>query len=112
MIHWTVREALIEIVTRAPSISREAIKTLSVPEERVPRRFSLVAEHALRDPEADWTQDERRAIIALIEDSGDEGRSERIYVRLTPREKADVEMHADSEGVSLSEFIRRRIVAG
>lgn len=112
MINWTIREAILEIATRAPSISREALKTLRVPEERVPRRFALVAEHALRDPEADWTQDERRAIIALIEDSGDEPRSERVYVRLTPYERATVEMHADGEGISLSEFIRRRIVAG
>lgn len=112
MPSWTMREAIIEIATRAPSISREAFKTLHVPEEHLFRRFSLIAEHALKDPQAEWTHEERRAIIALVEPTGEGNRTERIYVRLTPSERASVEMHADSEGVSLSEFIRRRIVAG
>ena len=112
MVEWTIREALIEIATRAPSISGEAYKTLRAPEERVTRRFQLVVGHALSDPQAEWTAEERRALLALVEPLDSENRTERVYVRLTETEKAEVEARADAEGATVSEYIRRRIVAG
>ena len=111
-ITWNMRQALIEIATRAPSISGEAYKTLRAPAERVATRFQRVVGHALRDPQAEWTPEERRALLALIEPLESENRTERVYVRLTEEERSELEARADEEGVTMSEYIRRRIMIG
>jgi hypothetical protein len=112
VVEWSIHEALVEIATRAPSISGEAYKTLRAPEERVAPRFQRIVGHALSDPQAEWTAEERRALLALVEPLESENRTERAHVRLTEAERAEVEARADGEGVTISEYIRRRIVAG
>jgi proline racemase len=101
-------DALRLIAARAPSISGEAAKALlttSIPQ----RRLSRVVLNALRDPEANWTLEERAGLVEFITPEPDETRGERVYLRLTPAEKAQLQADADAEtDGNLSELARRR----
>jgi hypothetical protein len=100
-------DALRLIAARAPSISGEAAKALRVTVPS-PQRLSAIAMHALRDPEAAWTTEERAALVALIAPVERETRSERVYLRLTPTESADLQERADAEtNGDRSEYVRR-----
>ena len=100
-------EMLRLIVVRAPSISGEAAKALRV-SNLSPQRLSAIAMHALRDPEAAWTTEERADLVALIAPIEHETRTERVYLRLTPTERADLQEHADAEtNGDVSEYARR-----
>lgn len=102
----TMQEALHEIIVRAPSIAHEAAKALRAPDETRQIRYNAVVIHALRDPEAQWTQAEREQLMEYYVDP-DESMSERIYLRVTPTEKAQIEAAASAEGLSTSAYLRR-----
>jgi hypothetical protein len=102
-------EILRLIVARAPSISGEAAKALQGSHIHS-RRLSTIAMHALRDPEADWTTDERAALAAIIVPD-DDARSRMFPMRFTESEYVQARNRADREtGGNLAELIRRLVL--
>jgi hypothetical protein len=102
-------EILRLIATRAPFISGEAAKALRVGNVH-PQRLSIIAMHALRDPEADWTTEERAALAALIVPD-DDTRSRMFPMRFTESEYVQARERADREtGGNLAELIRRLVL--
>ena len=106
-----IPEALKLIAGRSAVAQHEAIRALRVSGQAQQMRFNLVAEHALTDYAATFTPDERDAILALIDYPEDGVRSERLSIRLTEAEKAQMQASADLEtGGDLSELVRRRVL--
>jgi hypothetical protein len=103
-----MREAIIEILTRAPSVAHEAARTLQAPEATRQMRYNALVISALRDPEAHWTPEEQEALLAHYEEM-DETRTAHIGpFRVSPSERIQIEANAQRAGVSVSEWIRRR----
>jgi len=105
---WTMRDALVEIAARAPSVAHEALKTLGASGRTVGMRYQWLLTQALRDPEAQWTTEERRALVALLEPPGERGRTDMISLRLTEAERAAIEAQAEDAGMTVSEYVRRK----
>ena len=106
----TVTEAIRLIATRAPSVQHEAFKSLHATGANQQRRLNWLIEQGLRDPEAAWTAEERAALVALIAPVERETRTERLYIRLTETESADLQERADAEtNGDRSEYVRRRV---
>jgi len=104
-----ISDALRLIAGRSGFIQHEAIKALRSTGAAQQTRYNIVAEQALDDPAATFTNDERDAVIALIDWPEDGPRTERVYIRLTPAEKAGLQEDADAETAgNLSELARRR----
>ena len=100
-------DALRLITTRAPSVAAEAMKTLRVAGASRQARYNWVVEQALRDPEANWTLEERAALVALVT-SDDDTRTRMFPMRFTESEYALARERAEREtGGNLAELIRR-----
>lgn len=103
--------ALRMMAGRAPSVMHEALKALHAPEGTRQMRYNRVAQSALRDPEADWTPEERTALVNLIEPMEGDNRDTLLSVRLSSDERAMLEDAATLADLSLSEYARRRLLA-
>lgn len=106
-----IRDALKLIVLHAPSVQREALKALSAPPAAQALRYRAILPLALRDPEAHWTDEERDALLDVISPppQGEE-RTEQLNIRLSPSELAIVRMMAEAEGMTVSAWVRKRII--
>ena len=72
--------------------------------------YNKVASDALANPGIDMTADERDLVAQFITLPDErEARSQMLRVRLTERERADLQQMADAAGIEVSEFVRRRI---
>jgi hypothetical protein len=103
-----MREAIIDILTRAPSVAHEAAKTLRAPEATRQMRYNALVLSALRDPEAQWTPEEQEALLAHYAEVDD---AKTVHIgpfRVSPSERIQIEMAAERAGVSVSEWVRRR----
>lgn len=105
-------KALRLIAVRSENMAHEAAKTLvattSISNRQ--RRYNWIASHALSDPAAAWTPEERALIVGLMElDEDMETRSSDLRIRVTMAEKTQVQAMAEAEGVTVSEFVRSRI---
>lgn len=109
MASWTMKEALTEIVVRCESIAHEAMKTLRFTGRTTQMRYQWLLEQALRDPAADWTPEERRMLMDLVEPLDEEPRARRLEIRLTEAERASLDNLASEAGVSVSEYVRRQL---
>jgi hypothetical protein len=102
-------EALRLIAARSGSLQHKALHALRLTGAAQQMRYNVVAEHALTDPGATFTPEERDALIALMDWPESGSRTERVYLRLTPAEKAQLQADADAEtDGNLSELARRR----
>ena len=104
-----MNDALRLIAVRTPSVASEALKTLRVTGLSRQMRYNWLIEQAFRDPEANWSAEERAAIIALVEPLDDDTRGAVIPpIRVTESERARAQARADEEtDGNLSELIRR-----
>lgn len=105
----TITEALKLIAGRSGFVQHEALKTLRATGAALQLRYNLVAEHALDDPAAEFTPEERDALISLIVWPDDSGRTTVLpTVRVTESERARAQARADAEADgNLSVLIRR-----
>jgi len=102
------------IITKSPACAAEAAQAITAINKKSPAvdsRCGRVAMNALADTSAGWTADERAAIAELMPESADESREYTLRVRLTSSEQIALESNAKSEGVSLSEYARKKIFA-
>lgn len=103
------REALKQIVARAPSIAHEAAKALQTT-SLSQQRLSLIVMNALRDPQAQWTAEERAALVEYIIPEPEEKYSVMFPLRLTPTQHAEAkERAAEEAGGNVAAWMRRRL---
>ncbi len=111
----TITEALRLIAGRAPSVSYEATRALLSTSDVVQHmRYNAIAQAALGDPNAEWSKEEREAIVALITVRAVRSVNARdavIRVRVTAAEKRLIETQAMKAGLTVSAFIRQRLLA-
>lgn len=101
-------DALKLIAGGSPAAAREAMAALRAQQNNSPMaqaRIVRAARHALEDPQATFTDEERREIAELLD-----GRTApTIRFRVSHEERAQVERMAEEAGLSISDFIRERI---
>lgn len=103
----TIREALRLIAAKSPVAGHEAAKSLHARPQTLQLRYDNVAAAALGDPQAAFTAEERAAIVALLADAEDDRIV--IQVRVSARQKIELEDRAAAQGISMSELIRRAL---
>jgi uncharacterized protein (DUF1778 family) len=106
-------EALKIILSKSSAYAGEAAQTIravSVRSTMAQRRYNLVAAAALGDPQADFTLEERAIIADSIRDETGESRVTQLQIRVSISEKLQIEDAAQAAGLSVSEFIRKKIL--
>lgn len=106
-----MRDAIQLFVERAPSVYEEALKAVSASDVTLHLRYNLMCHQALRDPEAQWTQAEFHELLELLEVTEEAGYSTYVRVRLTAFQKATLEVNAAERNMSVSAYIRDRVLA-
>lgn len=104
-------DALRIIAARSPHAGAQAtqcIKAIQAKSPIVNERYNRVAEMAFGDPQADFTQEERRLIAGFI-GSSDDKRSGTVRFRVTEAEQASLEDKAAAANMNVSDYIRSLI---
>jgi len=104
-------EALRTIMAASPVAAGEAfdcIRALKTHSPMIGVRFNNVVKTAFSDPDATFTPDQRAAIIDLIEMPSD-NRDAWFRMRVTADEYEAIRQAADLEGLSMSEWARRKL---
>jgi hypothetical protein len=105
-------EALKLIIARSPRAAEHAVIAIQAARNKSPilqARYAQVLTMALADPAAEFTADERAVLAAGIDGGDAGGRDFTLRVRLTEQERVSLSDAADAEGISLSEYVRRRL---
>lgn len=92
----------------SPAAARMAADALRARKNGSPMaaaRAARAARLALSDPQATFTEAERRQIAEIL----DTERGVDLRLRVTADEKARVQAMADEAGITVSDFIRQRI---
>jgi len=104
-------EALRTIMAASPVASGEAFDCIRAMKARSPMigvRFNNVVKTAFSDPDATFTPEQRAAITELIEMPSD-NRDAWFRMRVTADEYEAIRQAADLEGLSMSEWARRKL---
>lgn len=106
-----VRDAIRLIVMKCPGVAAEAARALMAPERTVALRYRALLPRALRDPESTLTEEDREVLLDALDPAphGEE-RSVQLNIRLAPSELELVRMMAEAEGMTVSAWVRRRII--
>lgn len=110
-----MKEILKQVIAKSPEAARDAVKCLQAIAEGSPMaqiRFRHVIEVALGDPQANFAESERAEMAVLLIDQADgqeTGRTATVRFRVTETERMLLRDLAANEGVSESEFIRRKV---
>jgi hypothetical protein len=108
----TMENALKIIIAKSPAAMNDAIKCIQAVRTKSPilqQRYNRCVELALGDPEAEFTPDERGILAEYLESNEGDSRDFTLRVRLTGDERADLSAAAGAEGISLSEYVRKRL---
>ena len=70
-------------------------------------RYNIAAQAALSDPQAEFTSEERRLIASFIEGEPESRMSDRLQIRISPTERAQLQSAAEAAGTNVSEYVRR-----
>lgn len=100
------------IIAASPAAAGEAmacIRAIRANSPVVGIRFARVVETALTDPEARFTPEQRAEIAELLDIPAIENRDVTFRIRLTVAERDAIQAAADNEGLSMSEWARRRL---
>ena len=106
--------ALRIIIAASPVAAGEAFDCIRALKARSPMigvRFNSVVKTAFSDPDATFTPEQRTAITELI-DISSESRDAWFRMRITVDEYEAIRQSADSAGLSMSEWARRRMFGG
>jgi hypothetical protein len=108
----TMLDALKLIAGRSTDAMREALKAIQAVNAGSPvvqQRYNQVAEIALNDASAEFTAEEKLAIIEHIDQVGSVGREFVLHVRLTDSERDELQLAADAAGTNMSGYARRML---
>lgn len=107
-------EAILQLlIGTMPGLATEAfecLRALGRDSASALSRFNRLAEKALADPESLLTPDQRAQIASLLIAPESGYRSEWLRVRITPAEAAELREEAEAADLSLSEWVRRRLL--
>ncbi len=103
------RDVIREIAARCPGLLVQATRALGT-RTTSPQRRSALAANALRDPEGNWTPDERRRLAGMIEPT--QARSRQVQVRLSDAEHGELAARAGMAGQTMSDYIRSVAIGG
>ena len=108
----SIIEALKLIATQSAFVQHEAIKALRSRGQPQQIRYNIVAEQALADPQAEFTDEERVALLDLIVwPDGNARITVLAPIRVSESERAIVQARADAEtGGNVSELVRRLLL--
>jgi hypothetical protein len=104
--------ALKLIIVKSKSSAREAMRTLQAIQAKSPvvqQRYNHCVEMALSDPQAAFTAEERAILADSLAGDEDGERTFVIRVRLTEVERSTLQTSVDEAGVSMSEYVRRKV---
>lgn len=90
----------------AARIASDAIRAATLGSPMAPARAARAARVALDDPQATFTEAERRQIADLLDNDRD---AAPIRLRVSPDERAQIERMAADAGMSISDLIRDRL---
>ncbi|MHB1355920.1 MAG: plasmid mobilization protein [Anaerolineae bacterium] len=101
------------IISKSRDATPIAAKMLQSPETTMTLQYyGQAILIALIDKKADFTAKERELLASeMPAESGNETRSVVWQLRLTELERLELQRRADAEGVSMSEYARRRLFA-
>lgn len=107
----TIYDALKLIATKSPNASREAAKSIRATGRTLQIRYNWIVDLAFSDPQADFTPEERAAIVEHLapDVESDESRDYTLRIRLTNTERADLERRANAADLDLSKYVRREL---
>lgn len=109
-----IQEACKLIVGRSPQAAQAALVCLKAARHNSPvlaARYEMVLAEAISDPEAGWTAQERADLASALVDTGEpERKSQMLSLRLSGAEMAFVADQAEKAGVSVSDYIRSKIL--
>lgn len=100
------------IIAASPAATGEAmacIRAIRANSPVVGVRFARVVETALTDPEARFTPEQRLEIAELLDIPAIENRDVTFRIRLTVAERELLQTSADNEGLTASEWARRKL---
>lgn len=111
-----MEEALYIIIEKSPEAASMAMQTLAAIRAKSPivaQRFERTVQEALRDPYAEFSEDDRRAMVKALAGAADPSpggpRSQTIRFRATEAEYEDLVSLSEAAGVSISDYIRSRL---
>ncbi len=112
----SMQEALKIIVAKSPHAGRNALAAMQAIQASSPVahiRYLHVVQDAFADGEATFTAEDRAIIAEALTIGEDEGPRSRSLpaVRVTSAEYAEIEAAAQAAGLSISEYVRRRVLA-
>jgi hypothetical protein len=111
-IEMDMNMALKLIIVKSKSSAREAMRTLQAIQAKSPvvqQRYNHCVEMALSDPQAAFTAEERAILADSLAGDEDGERTFVIRVRLTEVERSTLQTSVDEAGVSMSEYVRRKV---
>jgi hypothetical protein len=110
-----MEEALRLIIAKCnPHTAEEAIRTMAALRNNSPVlqiRYLNVLQRALSDDTANWTPEERLILAEAVEvPEGSATKDFTLRLRITTQEHAHLQNLADEAGLSVSEYVRRKIL--
>lgn len=108
----TYLEAMQLLAAKSPAVGSEAAKTIRRLANNTPNAQAMaerMIEYGLGDSQATLTADERVSLAALLSGEAGPTRNLDIRLRVTADEKQRVQDMADDAGMTMSDFIRKRI---
>lgn len=96
-----MRDALLTIISKSDRATPHAVKTMKALNAESPilqQRYQMTVEVAFDDPNAEFTDEERQRIVQYLNVIDHETRSKIVQVRVTPTERADLEIMAEEAG--------------
>jgi DNA-binding ferritin-like protein len=99
------------IAAKSQTIGGQAAKTVQAINNNSPvaqQRCNFVATHALNDPAANFTADERAAIAEMLAEDSDDRTAYTLRVRMSEAERAELHRLAEADGQDdLSKYVRK-----
>lgn len=108
-----MEQALRLIIAKSPNATSQALQCLAAIRAKSPvlqLRYNQCIQLALNDPAATWTADDRSLLAQYLDSGADDNRSYMLSVRLSIPERDYIQQQADAAGLSLSNWIRERIL--
>lgn len=104
-------DAIRLMAAKSLQAGREAIRLLRTPASSPLRqsRYNRIAEWALGDGEADFTPGEKHLIASFLQADDEPERAFMLRVRLTEDEREQLQSQAETAGMTMSEYARRKI---
>lgn len=100
------------LMHKSGAAAADALRLLEAYKKKSPilqQRYRAVLQLALKDPDAEFSGEERRLLASHLDFEGRESRSKRLQIRVTPSELQALTDQASEMGCSVAELVRVRV---